>query len=342
MHRGFVGDRRHRKGNGKTVAAVREVVKLYLKGHHRIYSNIWLAVPHILISATDLIKLGKDPESLRHSIIFIDEIQNVFNSIGKGTANLVFNFIQNQTRKGDTHLYWTSQRAANVDNRIVDDAMLFHCSKWHFDGQRCLDSEDVCHKEHFIKVINIFSKAGYAFRLNDYVVDLYDTSEVVPLAFFQHEKIRAEIREDHGRPGKAGPAIETNAMGNGPEVLFVGELQRILGKRAIIRHNARYNDGNISLYDVEVEHEGKLHLFDVVGSVHSDKGNMRLITDHKDWGDMIAMADSRHALPWLAFKNGTGWKALEISRGAEWIRLKGKITMTQKRMGAACDVSGIF
>lgn len=341
MHRGFVGDRRHRKGNGKTVAAVREVVKLYLKNRYRIYSNIWLAVPHILISAPDLIKLGKDPESLKHSIIFIDEIQNIFNSIGKGTANLVFNFIQNQTRKGDTHLYWTSQRAANVDNRIVDDVMLFHCSKYHFDGQRCLDSEDVCHKEHFIKVINIYSKAGYAFKLSEYVVDLYDTSEVVPLAFFQHEKIRKEIREDQDQPG-TGPAIRTNAMGNDLEVLFIGELQKVLGKRVIIRHNARYNDSNISLYDVEVEHGGKLHLFDVVGSSHSEKGNMRLTTDHKNWGDMISLADSRHALPWLAFRNGTGWKVMEISRKADYINLKGKITMTKKRMGAAKDVQGIF
>ncbi len=342
MHRGFGGDPRHRKGNGKTLAAVREITKLYLKNHYRIYSNIWLAVPHILISANDLIKLGKDPESLKHSIIFADEIQNIFNSIGKGTANLVFNFIQNQTRKGDTHLFWTSQRIKNTDNRIVDDAELFHCSKWHMDGTRCFDSEDRCHKEHFIKVINIYSKAGYAFKVTEYVVDLYDTSEVVPLAFFQHEEIRKGLREDQGQPGTAGPAIETNAMGNSLEVLFIGELQRVLGKRAIIRHNARYNDANISLYDVEVEHEGKLHLFDVVGSVHKEKGNMRLTTDHKDWGDMIAVANSRHALPWLAFRNGTGWKTLEISRGAEWIRLKGKITMTKKRMGTARDVQGIF
>ena len=342
MHRGFVGDQRHRKGNGKTIAAVREVVKLYLKNRYRVYSNIWLAAPHILISATDLIKLGKDPESLKHSIIFIDEIQNIFNSIGKGTANQVFNFIQNQTRKGHTHLYWTSQRALNVDNRIVDDAMIFHCSKWHCDdGTRCFDSEDTCQREHFIKVINIFSKAGYAFRVSEYVVDLYDTSEVVPLAFFQHEKIRKEIREEQSQTG-TGPAIETNAMGNALEVLFVGELQKVLGKRAIIRHNARYNDGNISLYDVEVEHGGKLHLFDVVGSVHNAKGNMRLTTDHKDWGDMIALADSRHALSWLAFRNGTGWKLLEITRGAEWTRLTGKITMTKKRMGAARDVQAIF
>lgn len=339
MHRGFVGDRRHRKGNGKTVAAVREITKLYLKKHYRIYSNIWLSVPHILISSTDLIKLGKDPESLKHSIIFIDEIQNVFNSIGKGTANLVFNFIQNQTRKGDTHLYWTSQRARNVDNRIVDDAMLFHCSKWHFDGQRCLDSEDICLQEHFIKVINIFSKGGYAFKLDDYVLELYDTSEVVPLAFFQHEKIRKELREDQTG---TGPAIETNSLGNGLEVQFIGELQRVLGKRAIIRHNARYNDGNISLYDVEVEHDGKLHLFDVVGSTHEEKRNTRLLTTHKNWGDMIAMADSRHALPWLAFRNGTGWKVLEISRHAEWIRLKGHITMTEKRMGDACEIQAVF
>lgn len=341
MHKGFVGDRRHRKGNGKTLAAVREVVKMYRSAHYRIYSNIWLSVPHTLISATDLIKLGKDPKSLKHSIIFIDEIQNIFNSIGKGTANLVFNFIQNQTRKGDTHLYWTSQRALNVDNRIVDDASVFHCSKWHYDGQRCIDSEDLCQEEHFIKVINISSKAGYAFMADKNVVGLYDTSEVVPLAFFQHEKIRKELKEDQDQT-QTGPAIESGSVGNANEVLFIGELQRILGKRAIIRHNARYNDANISLYDVEVEHDGQLFLFDVVGSSNTKGGNVRLNTKHKSWGDMIATANTRKASPWLTYKNGSGWKALEISRQAEWINLKGNITLSKKRMELARDVQTIF
>ena len=341
MHRGFVGDRRHRKGNGKTVAAVREVVKLYLKRHHRIYSNIWLAVPHILISATDLIKLGKDPESLKHSIIFIDEIQNVFNSIGKGTANLVFNFIQNQTRKGDTHLYWTSQRAANVDNRIVDDAMLFHCSKWHFNGSRCLDSEDVCRQEHFIKVINIYSKAGYAFRLNEYVVDLYDTSEVVPLAFFQHEEIRKEMKASTN--AMEGPGIKNNSFGNAAELEYIKELRQVLGKKVIIRHNAQHNDGRTSLYDVEVEYHGQLFLFDVVGMSTEEKSkNPRLHTKHKNWGDKIELARERNAHGYIVFRNGSGWKGLEIDRQAEWIKLKGKVTLTEKRMKAAIDVNAIF
>lgn len=328
----------HRKGNGKTLAAVREVVKLYRNAHYRIYSNIWLSVPHNLISAADLIQLGKDPKSLKHSIIFIDEIQNIFNSIGKGTANLVFNFIQNQTRKGDTHLYWTSQRAANVDNRIVDDASLFHCSKWHFDGQRCYDSEDLCHQKHFIKVINIISKTGYAFEANKQIVGLYDTSEVVPLAFFQHEKIRKEIKEGQDLQG---PAIEGKFAGNPNEVLFIGELQRILGRRAIIRHNARYNDANISLFDVEVEHQGKLFLFDVVGT--SDrKGMVRLNTKHKHWGDMITVAETRRGSPWLSFSNGKGWKALEITRKSDWLQLKSDISITKKRQESLVDVYSLF
>ena len=341
MHRGFVGDQRHRKGNGKTVAAIREVVKLYLKRRYRVYSNIWLAVPHILISATDLIKLGKDPESLKHSIIFIDEIQNIFNSIGKGTANLVFNFIQNQTRKGDTHLYWTSQRVLNVDNRIVDDAMIFHCSKWHFDGTRCLDSEDICHKEHFIKVINIYSKVGYAFKVSEYVVDLYDTSEVVPLAFFQHEEIRKEMKASTNVT--EGPGIKNDSFGNATELEYIKELRRVLGKKVIIRHNAQYNDGRISLYDVEVEYHGKLFLFDVVGLSKEEKSkNPRLHTKHKNWGDKIELAHERNAQGYIVFRNGSGWKGLEIDRQAEWINLKGKVTLTEQRMKAAVDVNVIF
>jgi len=339
MHRGFVGDRRHRKGNGKTVAAVREVVKLYKKRHYRIYSNIWLSVPHILISATDLIKLGKDPESLKHSIIFIDEIQNIFNSIGKGTANQVFNFIQNQTRKGHTHLYWTSQRALNVDNRIIDDAMLFHCSKWHFDGSRCLDSEDICQKEHFIKVINIYSKAGYAFKINEFIVKLYNTSEVVPLAFFQHGKLRKEL----GESNQDSTEIMTGLDGNQTEREFIKEIKKTIGKKAIIRHNAKYNDGYISQFDIEVEYHGSLILFDVVGVSHEPKRkNMRLNSKHKNWGDKLEVLRDRNAVGWLFFKNGTGWKGLNISRGADWMQLKGMITITEKRLSQCVPINKIF
>lgn len=339
MHRGYVGDSRHRKGNGKTATAVRQIKKLYNSQKYNVYSNIQLSFPHTLISPRELIKLAKTPGSLKHAVFFIDEIQNIFNSIGKGAANQVFNFIQNQTRKGDTHLIWTSQRLKNVDNRIVDDATIYHCSKWHYDGKRCYDQEDRCHKKHIVKAVGIYSKRGYAFKLNQSIFDLYNTAEVVPLAFFQHEKLRKEL----GEPKQDQTEIMTGLDGNQTEREFIKELKKTLGKKAIIRHNAKYNDGYISQFDIEVEYHGSLILFDVVGVSHEPKRkNMRLNSKHKNWGDKLEVMRDRNANGWIIFKNGTGWKGLNISRGADWMQLKGMITITENRLSQCVPLNKIF
>lgn len=186
----------------------------------------------------------------------------------------------------------------------------------------------------------MYSGRGFAYRLIPSLFDLYNTAEVVPLAFFQNKKLRDELTKGSGMDDEG---IKTLSEGNVSEVEFIKALKKSLGSKTIIRHNARYNDGRVSLFDVEVELNGTLFLFDVVGSSHdSNRKHQRLNSKNKNWADKINLAAERKAKAYMIYKNGSGWKGLEIVRGAEWLDLKGMITLTDKRIDLSHSLEHIF
>jgi len=335
MHIGYVGERIHRKGNGKTCTAVLRVAQ-YRKARYRIYSNIHLQFQYTPITPYTILQLRS--EHLRHSVIFLDEIQNWFSSLGKGTAHEIFGFIMNQTRKTDTHILWTSQRLQNVPTSIRDDATIYLCRKYHPDGSRCFDQEDRCPiRRHVIRAIDIDTGAGYQYELTEKIYKLYNTDEVVDLSFYDHRKLRKAIRE---RTELQETAPKRNFKpGNHLEEEFI----KILKKNGMtkITHNSFLRDAQ---FDIETRKNSKILLFDIADTYTSSKGHTYIIAKHKNWRKKIEEAKKRNAEAYLIFPDPEqGLVALPIIENVfKTIKRPGDLYLSKDRRKKIISIHQIF
>ena len=138
---------------GKTLSAIRELYKLYLKGY-KIYSNTWLAFPFkplTLDYVLDIVEKDLDVED--NSVFFIDEIYIWADSRISGTKrNRIISYFLLQTGKLGANtdygliLLFTSQYPDQIDKRlrhVIDIAT--ECEKIEFKGDK-----------YFIQKVNVF------------------------------------------------------------------------------------------------------------------------------------------------------------------------------------------
>lgn len=120
MHNNLVALYTGSKGSGKTLTAVKDAYKYYLKGFD-VYTNMSSLNFAYTIESSDMMKLGKD-SNLYNCVILVDEVQILFDSRrSMKKENLDFsNFIQ-QVRKRRIRFLATTQYKNSTDRRLRDN-----------------------------------------------------------------------------------------------------------------------------------------------------------------------------------------------------------------------------
>lgn len=168
---------------GKTLSAVRELYKFYLKGY-KIYSNTFLNFPFTPLTMEMLFDVvEKDFDIGDQSVFFIDEAHIWMDSRVSGTKrNRIVSYFLLQTGKlGKSTDYglillFTSQYAHQIDKRlrsVIDIAV--ECTKFEHPSGK-----------YFYQEINVFKgkksyKKSKVFKGMPAIYELYDTRKKIKL-----------------------------------------------------------------------------------------------------------------------------------------------------------------
>jgi hypothetical protein len=180
------------KGCGKTLAMVYYLYQDYLDGR-RVFANCYTNFTKKM-TTHEVYELFRDKETKRVAI-GLDEIQKDLNSI-RLDPQLVIDFCNAasaQTRKKDVDMYWTTQRALDVDKRLrIQTDIFLRPVRCHSDGKLCnrkqhedgMKDGEGCRLPHFIRVYDYTdgrnSRQKPIITLScDAVGELYDTYEVL-------------------------------------------------------------------------------------------------------------------------------------------------------------------
>lgn len=169
------------KGNGKTLTGVYYLYQDYMNGIS-CFSNIGTTFTERM-TTQEVFDIFRD-KSIHGVSILLDEIQKDINSrSGTTSPKLIKEFCNiagAQTRKKDVNLYWTAQRAMDVDLRLrVQTDYLLHPVRIHADKTPC--SKLTCEKTHYIAVYSMEPMIikPIKFLSCQNVGKLYDTKEVI-------------------------------------------------------------------------------------------------------------------------------------------------------------------
>jgi len=161
-------------GSGKTIGAVRYVVKDYGNGH-KVYSNCGLR--GIDYEFLNVLEIMENPD-LQNVSVFIDEI-TVFLDCRRSSSkmNRIISYFILQSRKRNVNLYYTTQSFGMIDKRLLEHTNFqIIASKVYNDGLEIegfrkysiIDCRDLNNIK--IKRIYLDIKPYYKF---------YDTNEVI-------------------------------------------------------------------------------------------------------------------------------------------------------------------
>lgn len=177
------------KGNGKTLTGV-YLLHLDMKRGYKCYANIRTTFTEEM-STQEVYELFTDSQSTNISIL-LDELQKDINSLtGYTSTKLIVQFANiasAQTRKRNINLYWTTQRAMDIPQRMrVQTDILLQPVRVHSNGERCTTAS--CKQKHYVQVW-----AREPFRAKPIVTldcqnvgKLYDTSQVLTDRMCSHE-----------------------------------------------------------------------------------------------------------------------------------------------------------
>lgn len=169
------------KGNGKTLTAV-YLLHLDMKRGYKCYSNISTTFTEEM-NTQEVYELFKDSNASNISIL-LDELQKDVNSLmGYSSTKLIVEFANiasAQTRKRNINLYWTTQRAMDIPQRMrVQTDILLQPVRIHANGERCTTAS--CKQKHYVQVWSrepVRMKPIVTLDCNN-VGKLYDTSQVL-------------------------------------------------------------------------------------------------------------------------------------------------------------------
>lgn len=170
---GYVGQIRQ----GKTLSAVREILKYYYKNHKTIYSNIMLSIPHKVLTIDMLIDAVETERDIFEpdSICFIDEIHIWLDSrMSASKRNKVVTYFLLQTGKMGIDsdfgliLIYTTQWIDQIDKRLrhttevliechkkkFDDKVIFRNDITKFEGYRMITWSEFFYGEHYYPFYN--------------------------------------------------------------------------------------------------------------------------------------------------------------------------------------------
>ncbi len=187
----FCGRPTKNKGNGKTLSAIRFLLKEHLNGGRKIYSNIKLNnVEYVQLKPDNLFKIFKE----QNIVVFLDEIHSIVHrnhSIhelcdkhGKDNIGLCYRLSEfcSQIRKIDGTLILTSQTYSGVARQyreLIDNIIL--CEKYDvFNGNLIKCSlENKCDAIHYIRNDYYGLSDPPEYFLASPYYEMYDSYEVV-------------------------------------------------------------------------------------------------------------------------------------------------------------------
>ena len=130
---GYLGD----MGNGKTLSAVMDAVKLYHKEGYRIFSNIHLKIiPYTPYDIDDLVRFQKQSVRMEKICFLVDEITLYLDSrssMFKRNKILTYWVLQSRKQTNEGVVLYTTQYADQIDKRLRNATDItiecFHKSK---------------------------------------------------------------------------------------------------------------------------------------------------------------------------------------------------------------------
>lgn len=181
---GFVGNVR----SGKTLSAVRELYKLWLKGY-KIYSNIHLTFEYTPLTRDyvyDIIEKDIDVPDL--SVFFVDEIHLWIDSRqSTSKSNRILSYFITQTGKQGKNtdfgliMLYTTQYPHQIDRRLRSTTDIFvSCNKFNYHNTKIF----VC------QYLFVYKNVSYvdSFLGEEALYSLYNTREKVKYERSRYEK----------------------------------------------------------------------------------------------------------------------------------------------------------
>ena len=177
-------------GNGKTGSMVGIAALDHFQNGKTIWSNFHTGFSECkgFQEMIDTIGNEEHPEL----ILCVSEMQNVLNSLGSSTKQVLFiDKFCSQLRKLKVDLYWDTQRFRNVHLRLrtYTDVILIPI-KCHFDGSQC--NYNLCKKPHQVLLYSYKpakDKPIVKFNMCE-VGKLYDTNEII------YDQLKMPKKED--------------------------------------------------------------------------------------------------------------------------------------------------
>lgn len=156
-------------GSGKTLSMTKQLYEDHKNDKSEIFTNYGLKFPHKLLDASFM----KDFKSLNltHCSVGVDEFHVFMDSRSSARkSNRLISYFILQTRKRDTHLYYTTQFFNQVDKRLrnITD-IIVECKSLTVQGEKYIISTMTTREGKRYRT---------SFKASDYF-KLYDTNEVI-------------------------------------------------------------------------------------------------------------------------------------------------------------------
>lgn len=172
-------------GDGKTIFAVRCLLKDYLSGR-KIYSNINLyGIEYEILKIEDFLNI-EDSEKYKNATLFIDEI-TLFMDCRRSSRkeNIAISTLLRQSRKRDLSIIYTCQNLDETDLRLVRYTSIFviaqRCYKEITDKEGNITLQEIKNYRSYTVIDDRKRKDNvYRFNMNiSKYYDYYDTNEII-------------------------------------------------------------------------------------------------------------------------------------------------------------------